>query len=1057
MVHVTSAGTIRGLVGVISREVIALIRRVVVGAGIAALVIPGAFVPGSAGAEDGPADRFAPAPSSGLVDPVVTPAALDDSRRVSVMVEMDGAPVAVREARRGEELSASRDRQVQRALRSVQDRAAEAIEAEGGRVESYLQSAYNGMRATVSRSALPAIQGIAGVKAVHVIPIHELEHEVSVPFLGVPQVWEGTGFTGEGVKVAVIDTGIDYTHANFSGPGTVEAYESADTADEAPADPALFGPDAPRIKGGFDFVGDDYDAGDPTSVAVPDPNPLDCQGHGSHVAGTVGGSGVDPDGSTYEGDYDSDTFGQDFKIGPGVAPRADLYALRVFGCAGSTDVTVDAIDWAVAHDMDVINMSLGSSFGSADDPSAVASTNAVAAGVVVVTSAGNSGPAPYITGSPGTAPGAVSVAAVDPAESFPGATLTFGGTTINAINANGATLPSGGLEIVALTDDPATPANEALGCSVADYTRAGIVAGGNQLAVTQRGVCARAARGVFAQQAGAAAVVMINNTSDFPPYEGEITGNPDTGEQYRVTIPLLGVRGVVGAAPTQDGDQLLAADGQSVTLGTTTIANPAFRGFASFSSGGPRRGDSGAKPNVAAPGVSTLSTAVGTGSEGTIKSGTSMAAPHVAGVAALGVEAHPGWTSQEISSALVTTADPAKVAGYSVSRGGAGLVDTAQVVGGTTLAYGDTTEATGGTVRQPSLSFGFDESAGTFTETRTITVVNKGKRAVNYRTSAVASPQSEQADVTVTPSQVTVDPRQTATVTVRLSIPASGIPGSQSSTDQFNFSEVSGNVVLTAKRAADGVLRVPYLMVPRSLSQVDATVDGDTATLTNSGAIAGDADFYTWGVDDPAGDSGADDGVDLRAIGAQAFDFQSTKLVVFAVNTHDRYSNAAANEHDVYVDANGDGTDDFVVLSADSGSVRAGSANGTTEVFVANLRTGALSAAGFLASAPTDSGTVLLPVRASSLGMTEASPAFSYAGASFGRDGGLDTTDSASYDPWSPSFASDGRFVTVAPGGSQQVDVAPGPGHDATSPLGVMVVVYDNAAGAAEALTLPAG
>ena len=1035
-----------------------MIRRVVVGAGIAALVIPGAFVPGSAGAEDGSADRFVQAPSSGPIDPQVTLAALDDARRVSVMVEMEGAPVAVREARRGAEFSASRDRQIQQSLRSIQNRAARVIEADGGRVESYLQSAYNGIRATVTRSQLPAITDIAGVKAVHVIPVHELEHEVSVPFLGVPQVWESSGYTGENVKVAVIDTGIDYTHANFAGPGTVEAYEAADAADVAPADPSLFGPDAPRIKGGFDFVGDDYDANNPASVAVPDPNPLDCQGHGSHVAGTVGGSGVNPDESTYDGGYDATTFEQDFKIGPGVAPQADLYALRVFGCGGSTDVTVDAIDWAVAHDMDVINMSLGSSFGSADDPSAVASTNAVAAGVVVVTSAGNSGPAPYITGSPGTAPGAVSVAAVDPAESFPGATLSFGGTTIDSINANGAELPPGPLTIVALTDDPATPANEALGCARTDYTRVGIVDGGSQLAVTQRGTCARVARGVFAQQAGAAAVSMINNTADFPPYEGEITSNPDTGEQYRVTIPLLGVRGVVGPAPTEDGDQLLAADGQSVTLASSTISNPGFRGFASFSSGGPRRGDSGAKPNVAAPGVSTLSTDVGTGSGGTIKSGTSMAAPHVAGVAALGVQAHPGWTSEEISSSLVTTADPSGIAGYKLSRGGAGLVDTSQVVRGTSVAYGDETAAAGGTVRQPSVSFGFAESGTTFSESRTVTVANKGKKAVTYQVSTERSPQSQDGDVTVSPSRVTVPPGSSRTVRVTLTAPATNVPGSTTGGDQFSFWEISGNVVLSGKRAADGTLRVPYLLVPRSLSQVDATVDADTATLTNGGAISGDADFYAWGIEDAQGDSGVDDGVDLRAVGVQAFDFQSTKLMVFAVNTHDRYSNAAANEHDVYVDANGDGTDDFIVLSADSGAVRAGSANGTTEVFIVNLATGGLSAAGFLASAPTDSGTVLLPVRASSLGMTASSPAFDYSVASFGRDGGFDVTDTAgSYDPWSPSYASDGQFVSVAPGGSEQVDVAPGPGHAETSPLGVMVVVYDNAAGAAEALTLPAG
>src|SRR5258705_2677050 len=102
---------------------------------------------------------------------------------------------------------------------------------------------------------------------------------------------------------------------------------------------------------------------------------------------------------------------------------ADLYSVRVFGCAASTDVTVDAIEWAVKNKMDVINMSLGSIFGSADDPSAEASTNAVKAGVVVVASAGNSGPNQYLTGSPATGDGALSVAAIDPSAGDPGAII----------------------------------------------------------------------------------------------------------------------------------------------------------------------------------------------------------------------------------------------------------------------------------------------------------------------------------------------------------------------------------------------------------------------------------------------------------------------------------------------------------------------------------------------------------------------------------------------------------------------------------------------------------
>lgn len=105
--------------------------------------------------------------------------------------------------------------------------------------------------------------------------------------------------TGKGVRVGIIDTGIDYTHADFGGPGTVDAFEAAGASN-------TFTPTA-KVVGGYDFAGDDYNA-DPASDTYdpnpqPDPNPLDCNGHGSHVAGTTAGLGVASDGSTWSGGY----------------------------------------------------------------------------------------------------------------------------------------------------------------------------------------------------------------------------------------------------------------------------------------------------------------------------------------------------------------------------------------------------------------------------------------------------------------------------------------------------------------------------------------------------------------------------------------------------------------------------------------------------------------------------------------------------------------------------------------------------------------------------------
>ena len=252
--------------------------------------------------------------------------------------------------------------------------------------------------------------------------------------------------------------------------------------------------------------------------------------------------GVLANGTGYTGPYNATTVSNpaDWTIGPGVAPKADIYSIRVFGCNGSTDVTVDAIEWAVDHDMDVINMSLGSPFGSADDPSAQATTNAVKAGIVVATSAGNNGLNQYIVGSPSTADGAISVAAIDGTQSFPGASIAMPDFTIaNAINANGYQF-SGPVtySIKVIKNDTTTAArDESLGCSVADFTGPTLAPlPPNTIAVVNRGVCARVAKAIFGQQAGAAAVVMVNTDGTLPPFEGKITSNPDDGAPYTVTI-----------------------------------------------------------------------------------------------------------------------------------------------------------------------------------------------------------------------------------------------------------------------------------------------------------------------------------------------------------------------------------------------------------------------------------------------------------------------------------------------------------------------------------------
>ena len=1032
----------------------------VVGALALAIATPTAAM--AAAPDDDPSSRFEKSDTKGAVGTTVRPLSVGADGRVTVIVEMAGDPTAVAEAKKGSDLTAAERKAIKSSLKKNQDAITGPIKSKDGRIQATMQSAYNGIQVSLPADQVDAVAALPNVVAVHAVKTYTLDNAVSVPFLGVPQVWQNTGYTGESIKVAVIDTGIDYTHANFGGIGTPEAYEAANAAEAQPADPAQFGPDAPRVKGGYDFVGDSYNA-DPASedyqpVPMPDANPLDCNGHGSHVAGTAAGSGVTAAGETYTGPYDASTASAEWTIGPGVAPEADLYALRVFGCGGSTDVVVPAIDWAVDNGMDVINMSLGSPFGRGDDPDEVAASNAIGAGVVVVKSAGNEGPSPYLAGN---GDGVVSVAAVDSTATFPGALITVDGVAVPAINANGAVLTGlPGMTVVRLADDPATAnENEALGCSVAAYQKAGVKPGGNQLAVSTRGVCARVAKAIYAQQAGAAAAVMINTSNDYPPFEGTITSNPDTGEEYTVTIPFLGVR-------SSDGAKFVT--GKPATVVPAPLDNPGFRGYASFSSSGPRSGDSALGVDVAAPGVSIVSTGVGTGNGPATLSGTSMAAPHVAGVAALAVQAHPTWTAAEVSSAVVSTADPEKVAGQNLVRGGVGLVDAAQAVSQQVTATGDTFRTTNGKESEAALSFGFAETDKTFQGKKTVSVTNHGTQPVTYNVGVEASAQSEPATVNVSPSQVTVRPGRSEKITVTLTAPAAAV--GSSGVGGFAFYEFSGDVVLTS--SAD-TLRVPYLLVPRSTTDVSAVgdlkvtkknqpVDGQvTVTLKNrAGAFAADADFYTWGLEDKkdAPKAFTDTGYDLRAAGVQSFpwDDAGDQLLVFAVNTHTRWSNAASDEFDVLLDTNRDGEPDWIVFSADGGLVTAGDANGISQVFAYEVATGETSATGFNASAPTDSSTILLPVVASDLGLTAG--AFDYTVQSFSSvNDGEDAIDGvATYDPWAPALTN-GQFESVPVGGKIDVPVdVSGAAFTAQKPLGVMVVVIDNAAGASEAILVKA-
>jgi len=531
--------------------------------------------------------------------------------------------------------------------------------------------------------------------------------------------WRFAGDTGKNVRIAVIDTGLDYTHADFGGRGTAAAYDQAFEADTSPswrASLPKLGKE--KILGGYDLAGDSYDA-NPASdtyqpIPHPDPNPLDCNEHGTHVAGTAAGYGVNRDGSTFAGRYSKLSADRLMKmrIGPGMAPEARLYSLRVFGCQGSTDLVLEALDRAMDPNQDgntkdhfdMINLSVGSDDGVVDDPENAVVAQLAAHGVLPVISMGNGGDDTDIGGAPGNAPASLAVASsVDSFQMRDGlevnAPADVSGIAAGQFSVaydwadNGPTGQPVTGDVVKIPgagpfEQPGA-GNNTDGCAVLSAAEAAAVTGKvawlywDDNDATRR--CGSAGRSAHVAAAGAVGTVL---TSDLDVFAAGITGS--------AVIPVMQLpkAQVDRLTPAVDAGTLnVTFDG--VDQATVKDITPAINDtLSSFSSRGPHGSLGVVKPDVTAPGDTIASAGMGTGDNVLVISGTSMASPLVTGVSALVKSKHSDWTPLQLKAAVMNTAthdvwtEPGHQGlRYGPARVGSGRVDAAAAVRTTSIAY----------------------------------------------------------------------------------------------------------------------------------------------------------------------------------------------------------------------------------------------------------------------------------------------------------------------------------------------------------------------------------
>lgn len=825
---------------------------------------------------------------------------------------------------------------------------------------------------------------------------YELALDDTVPYIGAAALHaEDPAITGAGVTVAVLDSGIDYTHDAFQGgyANYISQYGTSTTSQVNKDRPnwAAIGA-ATHIVGGFDFVGEAWPLSD---VLSPDADPIGCGGmpigpgpdlcdggHGTHVADIIGGT-------------------------KGVAPDVSMYAVKVCSAVASScsgvalllgmDFALDPNgDGDLSDRVDLINMSLGSPYGQwMDDDLSIAVEVATANGTLTVASAGNSSDKPYVTGSPAAAPSALSVAQTAvPTEVLPLLTV----------------IAPEGMGPYASAFQPWSHAIDAVVSGDLQY---GDGAGGNLdgcaafdpgsldglVVLVNRGTCNFSLK--ISNVAAAGAVLgIIGLINADAPFAG---GLGDCPADWCSAIPGL----MISQA---DSNALKSALGAgTVTVGVDpAIGLPLVGTMVGSSSRGPTMITNAIKPEIGAPGAS-ISAEAGTDNEVTPFGGTSGAAPMVTGSAALLLSQFPDRSPAEIKSLLMNYAEteiyngapgaPISAPLAAIQRIGAGEVRVDDSYFGSDMAAWDTDAGTA------ALSFGFVDASEAMTVlTRNVTVHNYGGAEQTLEITPGFRFEDDEANGAVdvsAPDTVVVPAGGDASFDVTLTIDGAALRAWTANSgglgnNALPFTELEYDGYITLSGEGVGPLHLAWFVLPRQSGDVSASNDSVTitgefegspagsVTLNNAGVGFGGVDGYSLvGVSPqlPATDEGDNlPDIDLQYAGVQTIPVGAgfcseadSFLLLFAVHTWDRQTHAnapAAFEWDLDIDS--DGEADYAVYNLD---VAGDLSDGRNAVYALDLDTD-MASIWFLTDHGTNSGNTVLTVCAEQIGLT---------GADFGR------------------------------------------------------------------------